>query len=372
MALFGKKKKQDAGPSLRKRFFAVGRVTAREKILFAKNLALMIRAAYPLREGLMAMEEQTRSRYFRKVVSSVIHDIENGQSLADALSRFPNVFDNFFISIVRIGETSGKLEENLAYLAFQLEKNLDLRRKVRAAMIYPLFVLAAGVGVGLLVVFFVFPKLLPVFKSLEVKLPLPTQLLLGLTEWTLAYWPYLLVGCIVVVIVLRLLLLSRRVKWYAQKFLLHVPVIRPMIINVTTAYYARTLGILLKSGVQIFDSLLIIAKSVSNLLYQREFEALALHIQRGETISGYLQARHHLFPPMVGRLISVGEKTGTLVESLGYISEFYEKEVDDMTKNLSTILEPILLLGVGIFVAFMALSIILPIYQLTGGIEQQE
>lgn len=346
----------------------IDRVSHLDKLLFAKHLSTMIKAGLSLREGVATIQEQISSKKFKKVLDDVIKQLDNGQSLADSLARHPRVFSELFINMVKIGEASGTLEENLGHLALQLEKSYDLRRKVKAAMIYPVLVLVSTFGLGGALALFVLPKLVPLFKSFDIKLPMSTRILLWITETFQNYGFYVILFLCFLVGVLVFLSRLGSVKSNSHKLILKVPVVGKVVRDVNLARFSRTLGTLLKSGISIVEALNITAGTLGNMSYQVQTKAMALKVQRGQEIAAYLKDRPKLFPPTLSHMISVGEKTGNLEDSLLYLAEFYEKEVDSATKNLSVILEPMLLIFIGIIVAFIAVSIITPIYQLTRGL----
>jgi len=339
-----------------------------EKILFAKNLALMIKSGLPLRESIVIIQEQSKSKTFKKILDDVIKNIDNGQPLANSLSRHPQAFDNLYINMIRIGEESGTLEENLGHLTVQLEKNLDLKRKVQAAMVYPSIILTAVVALSVALTLFVLPQIVPVFKALDVELPFTTRALIKFTEISQDYGLYILLGIIALAAILFLISRTQAVKFQIHKLTLKLPIIGLIFRNVSISQFSRTLGVLLKSGVPVVNALNITRSTLGNLVYQKELEGVMADIQRGKPISGYLKKKESIFPLMVSRMVGVGEKTGNLEETLLYVSDFYEAEVDKTTKNLSTTLEPILLIIIGLAVGFIALAIISPIYEITRGL----
>lgn len=346
----------------------INRVPFSEKFLFAKNLALMIKAGLPLREAVATIQEQSRNKTFKKILDDVIKSIDNGQPLAQGLSRHPSVFDNIFINMIRIGEESGTLEENLGHLISHLEKSQILRRKVQAAMLYPSIIFTALFGLSLGIIFFVLPKIIPVFKALNIKLPLATRILIRFIEIVQNYGLFIILGIFGLVVIFFLLLRLPSVKFLFHKLILKIPIAGTISKNVNISNFARTLGILLRSGIAVVTALDITRTTLGNLVYQKELENLSSEVQKGKSISDYLRKKEKIFPLMVSRTIRVGEKTGNLEETLLYVGEFYEAEVDKSVKNLSTILEPILLVLIGLVVGFIALAIITPIYEITRGL----
>lgn len=346
-------------------FSFLGRVSFLDKLLFVKHLGMMIKAGLPLREGVVEIKEQTRSRKFKKILDNIVSHLDNGESLANSLARYPVVFDELFINLIKAGEASGTLEENLKYLAAQLEKTYGLRKRIKAAMLYPALILTSTfVLVGALAVF-ILPKLIPLFESFDVELPLPTRILLWLIKTGQNYGLYVVFWILFLFGLFLFISRFRFVKAINHRIILRLPIARRLTRNVNLAYFSRTLGTLIKSGVPIVEAFNITKKTLSNVVYQDELDKVIVRIQRGEPIVTHFRKKPRLFPPIFARMISIGEKTGKLDESLFYLADFYEKEVDDISKNLSTILEPVLLIIMGILIGFIAISIIMPIYEIT-------
>jgi type IV pilus assembly protein PilC len=349
----------------------IKRVGHQERLLFTKHLATMVKAGIPIAEAIDTLIEQTDAPYFRSVQKSVLDDINNGKSMADSLKKFPKVFDQFYISLVEIGEESGTLEENLEFLAQQLSKDYNLRKKIQGAMMYPLIVLAATLIMGGFISFYVLPKLVEFFKSFDVELPFTTKILIVFANLMKNYGALIFVGLIVCIIGLRLVLNSKSIKPHWHSLILKLPLLGPLLLNGQLARFSRNLGTLVKSGVPIVRGLEITSDTISNLRFKNDLMTISKSLSKGKNIGETMKkGKYTEFPPLVSRMIAIGEKTGKLDESLLYLSSFYDDEVDDMSKNFSTILEPILLVTIGLVVGFIALSIISPIYQLTGSIRR--
>lgn len=345
------------------------RIPLAEKIIFTKHLSMMIQAGMPEIESLRLIRRQAKSRSFIFILEQVLKDLENGQFLSVSLSQFANVFGDLFINIIKIGESSGSLSENLNYLSTELKKSRQLKQKIHSAIIYPLVILTATVGVTGALVFFVLPKITPVFASLNVKLPITTRILMGFSNFLYNDWIFVLLGAATLIVMVILLLKIKIVRFGFHRFFIFLPVVGNITKSANMANFSRTLGLLLKSGVTIVEALTIAADSLPNLVYQREVHAAAQRVKNGEAINKYLTERERLFPPTLSRMIEVGEATGNLDKNLFYLAEFYENEVDEATKNLSSILEPLMLLLMGGIVGFVAISIITPIYEVTQGIK---
>jgi len=345
-------------------------ISVQERINFARHLALVVKAGLPVFEGLKIIEQQTESGVLRKVIRSLIEDINNGKFLADALQKYEHLFGNFFINIIRVGEASGTLSKNLLYLAEELRRSKALESKVRSAMVYPLVILVATIAVAGFLTFFVFPKLIPVFASLNVKLPVTTQILLNTLSFMKNYGVYTIIALILLVIGGKLILKNvAPVRYLTDKTLLFVPVLSDVMIDVNMVNFTRVLGLLLKSGVKIVEALDITAKTFNNLVYQRFLVLSEDEIKRGAQLGVFLANHKHFFPPLVSGMVRIGESTGNLEDNLQYLSEYYDDELDTKLHSLTSLIEPLMLLLMGLMVGFVALSIITPIYSISQGVK---
>ena len=314
------------------------------------------------------IRKQTDSRHLVKVIDQIISDVSNGQFLAVSMQRLPNVFDSFFVNIVRVGEASGTLAANLAYLADEMKKSQELRNKVKSAMIYPVIVAIATVALVSFLIFFAFPKILPLFASLNVPLPLPTKILIVVASFLIANGALVAAGLVVFFVGLKVLFMVEAVRRVRDYVLLFLPVFSRLIVDVNMANLARVLSVLLKGGIRIVEAVTITAHTFGNLVYRDELLLAAEEIKKGETLASQLAQRKRLFPILVSGLIEIGENTGNLEENLVYLSDYYQSEAETSLRNLTATLEPILLLGMGLVVGFVAISIITPIYKITQGI----
>lgn len=341
-----------------------------DKLFFAKHLAMMIKAGLPLKEGVVMIEEQTRSKKFSRILKDVVKRLENGEPLGESLAQYPQTFSQLFTDMIKMGEQSGNLERNLDYLADQIEKSFALKRKVISAMIYPIIILISTFGLGAALSLFILPKLIPFFKSLKVELPLSTKILLFITELIQNYGLLFLAALFLLILFFIVISRLRLIRLINHKIILKIPIAGTISKNLNLALFSRTLGALVKSGIPIVEALDITADTLNNLVYQKEIRKISSKVQSGKKISTYLKTKKKLFPATFSGMVMVGEKTGNLEQSLFYLSEFYGKEVDNTTQRLSTILEPVLLIIIGLIVAFIAVSIISPIYQLTRGLQK--
>lgn len=347
------------------------KVSLQDQILFAKHLAIMLQSGMPILDSLTMLKKQRiKSKTFSEILEQLSLDIDRGQFLSTSLERHRNVFGDLFINVVRVGEASGTLPENLNYLVEELTKKQMLNKKIKGAMVYPMIVLTAVLGIVGILIFVVFPKILPLFASLRIKLPLATRLLLAAYDFISKDWLSMLLGGLLIFAVFSQLMKIEKIKFCCHYLLLKTPFLGGMITNINMANLTRTLSILLRSGVKIVESVETSANTLPNLVYKNEFKKAAKELTGGGQISQCLFKKPEIFPSMLSQMIEVGENTGNLSQTLLYLSDFYENEVDEIAKNLSTTLEPLLLIIMGMLVGFVALAIILPIYGITQYVSQ--
>jgi len=340
-------------------------VKIRDKILLAKHLSVMLEAGIPLREAMETLHEQTDSKSLKYILGIAVKDLSGGQVLVFSLNKFQKIFDPFFVNLVKVGETSGTLQSTLQYLAAQLEKTQDLQGKVRNALLYPAIVFCGALGVGIYLGFFMLPQLLPLFSSMDLKLPFTTRMLLAGANGFSAYWPFILAFLIVISVVFVFLFRIEKIKIIVHGFFIRLPILGRLFREIQVMQFSRVFGILLLSGIKIVPALKITADSLTNLVYKREINRIADLIERGEAVGGQLCKLKLLFTKTSANMVVIGERTGRLSESLTALADFSDREIDTMTRNLSTMIEPFVLMLVGIMVGFVALSVITPIYQLT-------
>ncbi len=345
-----------------------GRVSDQEKINFARHLALTIKAGLPLVEALKIIQKQIQKGTLGIIIDDLIEKVEGGQFLSQGMENHKNVFNDFFISIVRIGEQSGTLSENLLYLSEEMKKSRDLKNKIRSAMVYPVIIFIATIGITGLLTFVIFPKVLPVFASMKIALPMTTKILIATLNFLLVYWWALLLGLATAIVALKIVLRFEPVKYFFDRLLFYIPVVSSLTVDIAMSNFTRTMGVLLKSGVRIVEAVNITARTMDNLVYRRILLSAAEDIGRGEQFVNILNKNKKFFPVILASLIEIGENTGNLEDNLFYLSEYYSEEVGTMVGNLTSLLEPLLLLVMGVIVGFVALSIITPIYEVTSGI----
>lgn len=339
-----------------------------QKMLFSRNMAVMISSGIPLMRALNVLIKQTRSQMLRSALEKIQRDIEKGTRFSDALARHPKVFSTLYSSLVRAGEETGKLDETLDLLAEQLEKEHELKSRIRGALIYPVVILTALGGVGVLMMLFVVPQLKSVFEDLGVELPLATRSILLMSDLLRFYWWAFLVGFPVVLFGLKMYMGTKIGRRMLAWILLHIPLFKSIVRKINNASFARTLSSLLSGGVPILSALDITSTTVTNVYYQEAIVNAKRRVKKGEKLYTALEQYPDLYTPLVVEMVEVGEETGKLPELLKRIAEFYEGEVADITKNLSSIIEPLLMMAMGGLVGFFAIAIMQPIYGILGNI----
>lgn len=341
------------------------RLSIKDQILFAKRLAVLVKAGVPILMALQMLNKQNNTRSIRQILKSIILDVENGSFLSAAMRKFNEIFGDFAVNIIEIGEISGTLPENLHFLAEELKKKQALHRKVVGALIYPGIIIVATLGITILLTVFVFPKVLPIFKSVNFDLPFSTKALIWISDLFVNYGLHIFFGVLGAIVAWMLLLRVKIIRLWYDHIIISTPILGTLLQSYHMANLCRTLGILLKSEIMIVKAAVITANSMTNSAYQKALHKMSEAIMRGEKISTHMDKNTRLFPPILSQMVTVGENTGNLSETLLYLAEMYEGEVDEQTKNLSIVLEPALMIFMGIIVGFVAISIITPIYEIT-------
>src|SRR3989344_6391662 len=341
------------------------RLSNKEKMLFARNLEVMIRSGMQILQSLEILKRQTKSKAFGRILDQVLVDIKNGRFLSASLDRYHNIFGDFFINLIRVGKASGTLSENLKYLAEELKKKDELQKKIRGAMAYPVVIFVATIGITSIMIFIIFPKILPVLTSLNVELPFVTRAFIAISQFMTKYGYLVSLGIVGLAVGFWAILKIPRVRFAWHQIILSTPLVGDMSRSINVISFSRTIGLLLKAGIKIVEALEITANTLSNLVYKKEVLAVAEGVRRGDPMSKYFMNNLKLFPPIFSQMVVVGENTGKLDESILFLADFYEAELDESTKSLATFIEPIMLLIMGAIVAFVALAIITPIYAIT-------
>lgn len=348
---------------------SVSGISFKDKIVFTRNLAVMVKAGLTLDESLSILAEQSTSPRLARVLGKLNERIQSGKTLAESMAEFPKIFDRLYVSIVSAAERSGSLEQSLRYLADQQNQAYEIRVKIRNALFYPVVVITATISVMLILSVFVLPKITQLFASFKTQLPASTRAIIAISDFMTDHTLLVLIGFALLMIVIPLFLRTRTASPFTHRLLLRIPVCRLFVRYFNTALFCRTLGTLLVAGVPINSAIEICADTMRNVVYAKTLRNVAAVQKTGESLGMLLRQHPHLFSPMVYRMISVGEESGNLEEVLIFLADFHEREIDYTAKNLTNIMEPLLLLVIGAAVALIAISIISPIYQITGSFQ---
>lgn len=352
-----KKPKEITLPFLKKK------VKKRDLLVFTQQLSAMIDAGLPLAQALDILVLQTQNPAFKEILRRVKEDVEGGLTLAQALQKHPKVFDRLYVNMVHAGEESGNLDTMLRRLASHIEKVENLKRKIRGALIYPGLILAVAIIVTAVLLVFVIPTFDKLFRDVGASLPLPTQIVINISKAVKAYFPFLLLALIAFLIALRYYYRTHRGRLQVDSLLLKVPVIGVLLQKVSIARFARTLATLIVSGVPALDALEIVAATAGNAKVEEAVKEARETLREGESLAPPLE-RSGVFPPMVTHMIAVGEATGNLDGMLQKVADFYEADVDQAVANLSSMIEPILIIFLGVIIGGLVVSMYLPIFKL--------
>lgn len=358
---FEMKKERKSGVALG---FLFSRVPVLERLLFARYFALMLRAGLDLKTSLATLQKQTKNRTLADAIIGVRQGVEKGQSLADSMRPYPHAFPELFVGFIGVGETTGKLQETLEILAQQLQKEFELRRAVRGGMLYPIVIITTLVAVGFAMMIFVVPKLVEIFKGFDVELPLMTRILIWFSNAFSQYWYIFIIVAIVLIAALWWIMRIPKAKKSIMALLLYSPVFGPITKSINIARFSRNLSSLLSSGVGFAEALSILGNNTPHPVYAQVFHEAEEYVKQGKSLSQFFEGYNHLFPPLVVNIMGVGEQTGELAAVLQEVASFYEGEVDQTMKNLTSVMEPVLMVLIGLAVGALAISVISPIYGL--------
>ena len=340
-----------------------------EKMFFSRNLSVMIGAGLSLTRALKGLEEETSNTKFKKVIADVNNSVTKGKTFAESLRVHQKVFGEVFTSMIEVGETSGKLTIILKLLANQMKKDHDLKKRVKGAMMYPAIILMVLFVMGTFMMLYVVPTLTQTIKDLGVPLPVTTRVIIGLSELVANYYIWLLLSIILIVASLWRALKTAKGKEIFDKLIIKVPIFGPLVKKFNTARLCRILAYLITSGVPIVRALEITSRVVGNTLYRRTLIGASEEIQKGKQLHAIFEPHKDIFQPMVIQMISVGEETGKISNMMLRLALFFEEEVTSTTKNLSTIIEPLLMIIIGGAVGIFAVSMLQPIYSSLGNIK---
>jgi len=347
------------------RYFS--QVSAKELMVFFRQLAILIEARVPIIYSLGAIKDQTENSFFKATIEEVINDIQDGLSFSDALKKKPEVFSNLSVNIINSGENSGNLKQSVEYVADNLERNYNLSRKISSAFVYPAVVLAVFLIIGFVFVTFIIPRLTEVIKDMGVDFPWYTKIIINFSDFMKAYWWIVLLGIIGSILGLLSYVGSEKGRRALDKLKIQLPVFGSIFRNLYIARFTENLAILLTSGIPIIRAVTLSSSVINNSIYEKLFLKTAYELKIGGNINSVFRKSEYI-PSIVSQMIRVGEESGQLDMVLRYIVSFYEQETETATKNLSTLLEPFIMVIIGIAVGFLVFSILMPIYNIASQI----
>jgi type IV pilus assembly protein PilC len=340
------------------------RITSGDIVNFTRQLATMINAGLPITDGLLILRNQSKGK-FQDIVANILSDVEEGRPLSTALAVYPNIFNKTYIALIKSGEVGGVLDEVLARLADTLEKQEEFRGKVKGAMIYPIIIVLAMIGVAFVMLVFVLPKLTTLYTQFDAKLPLTTQFIIFLSGFMSKFWPFILIGIVLLAYGFKLYRGTKSGKKMIDSLILKIPLIGDLQRQVVLADLTRTISLMVGSGVSILESINIASEAVGNTVISEDLADIGKQIEKGFPVSFAFAKHSDTFPQILSQMISVGEETGKMDEVLSKVSHVFETESDTKLKAITAAVEPAILIVLGLGVAFLVISIIMPIYNLT-------
>ncbi len=341
----------------------LNRIKSQDVVVFSRQFAVMLRASVPVVKSLKILVKQTTNPKLQAVISSVAEEVEGGIKLSQALSRHKKVFGDFFIAMIKSGETSGQLDDVLDYLADSQEKDYDLTSKIKGAMTYPIFIVCTLFAVGIVMMVFVIPKLTEVLTESGAKLPLATRILVGASDFLVNFWWLVLALIIGIVALIKYLTKGESGKLIRDSLVLKLPIFGKLFQKIYLVRFTRSLATLSSGGINLVEALKITSEIVGNKVYRDIIDQTVVEVQEGNQIASVLINAKQV-PAMVAYMVSVGEQTGKLDLVLTKLSEFYAREIDNMVVNLVSLIEPLIMIVLGVAVGVMVAAIIMPMYNM--------
>ena len=357
---------REKGKGLEKEFTIPGfgaKVSAHDVMLFTRQFATMIDAGLPIVQGLDILSQQSENKAFRITVRTIKQDVESGFTLADALKKHPKIFDDLYVNMVAAGEVGGVLNTILNRIAMFIEKSARLKSKVKGAMIYPATIVVVAVAVVSVLLLFVIPVFAELYGGMGKALPAPTQITINISNFFRAYFMYLAGAIVGIVVAIKMYYKTAQGRFTIDGLLLKLPIMGDLIRKVAVARFSQNMSILLSSGVPILDGLAITAKTAGNKVVEKAIMNARVSISQGKTVAEPL-TESKIFPPMVCQMVAIGENTGALDAMLKKVADFYEEEVDNAVANLTSLMEPLIMVVLGVILGGLVISMYLPIFQL--------
>lgn len=353
------------------RLFKAGRIKSDDLVIFTRELSAMVSAGVPLLRALTSLHDHADSAALKKLLTVIIKDIEGGNQLGDALEKHPNTFNDIYVNMVKAGEAAGILDDILKRLAYQLEKNATMRKKIKSAMTYPMVLVGITVLAFFGLMLFVIPQIGKILKDLggeDAQLPALTQFMLGLSSIILGFWYILIPLCIAAVFMILRYLKTPSGKRILHTTVLKIPVLRAIITKVAIARFSRTFSALISAGVPVLEALDVTSRALGNVVFEDALKDAASKVESGSTLSAEIE-KNDLFPAIVPQMLAVGEETGQTDTVLVKVADFYEEEVDVAIDGISAIIEPVMIVLMGSMVGLIAASVMMPIASLSSSIK---
>lgn len=350
-------------------FLGGNRVKSDDLVMFTRQLSAMVSAGVPLLRALSSLHDHSQSKALKKVTAGIVKDVESGATLADSLAKYPNTFNDVYVNMVRAGEAAGILDDILKRLAMQQEKNASMRKKIKSAMTYPMVLVFITIVAFFGLMIFVIPQIGKIIKDLggpDAELPMLTKIMLGISDFLIHFW-FIIIPLIVggIILLLRFIKTPKGKRLF-HRLILKIPAINSIIQKVAVARFARTFSALMGAGVAVLEALNVTAHAVGNVVYEEALVAASEEVKNGRNLSSIIE-KNPMFPPIVAQMLAVGEETGQTDTVLVKVADFYEEEVDTAIDGISSIIEPVMILGMGAMVGLIAASVMGPI----AGLSQQ-
>lgn len=352
-------------------FFGKDKVKSDDLVMFTRQLSAMVSAGVPLLRALSSLEQHAESPSLKKVTGGIIRDVQDGAPLADALSKYPNTFNDVYVNMVRAGEAAGILDDILKRIALQQEKNATMRKKIKSAMTYPMVLIGITIMAFFGLMIFVIPQIGKILKDLggeDAELPILTQAMLGLSGFLTTYWYIILPLTVAGVVLLLRYIKTPKGKAQFHRLVLKIPAIKTIVTKVAVARFARTFAALMGAGVAVLESLSVTSRAIGNVVYEEILIDAAEQVKNGATLSSIIEKDEH-FPAIVAQMLAVGEETGQTDTVLIKVADFYEEEVDVAIDGLSSIIEPVMIVVMGGMVGLIAASVMQPIASLSQSVK---
>ena len=339
--------------------------TLDELILFSRQMHTLLRAGVPIIKAMTGLADSTRNLYLQEILKKIIQDLEEGRQLSASMAQYPHVFSSLIISMVQIGENTGRLDKVFLQLSEYLDREKTTRDQVKSALRYPMFVMVA-ISIAMIIInMFVIPTFAKVFAGLNAELPLPTRVLLGISNFSVEYW-WLLTGLTIIAIVaFSYYIKTEKGAFNWDHFKTRVPIMGSIVLRATLSRFSRAFAMTQRAGVPLIQGLVVVSRAVDNQYVEHHIKGMRNGIERGDTLTRTAQGTA-MFTPLVIQMLAVGEETGAVDEMLEQVADFYDREVDYDLKNLTSAIEPILIIAIGAMVLVLALGVFLPMWDLIG------